>query len=40
MFGNKILDFNIDTSPFRNINNLLAGTGKSDLGETLLQKTL
>jgi len=36
MFGNKLLDFNEDTSPFNNFNKIFASTGKSDLGTILL----
>ena len=36
LFGTKSIDFNQDTSPFKHFNNLLAGTGRKDLGETLL----
>lgn len=39
MFGNKVLDFNDNTSPFLNFNNIFASTGKSDLGDLLLAKT-
>jgi len=40
LFGNKLLDFNEDTSPFKHFNNIFASTGKGDLGSILLQKTL
>lgn len=32
LFGNKLLDFNEDTSPFKHFNNIFASTGKGDLG--------
>jgi len=40
LFGNKLLDFNDDTSPFKQFNNIFASTGKGDLGSILLEKTL
>jgi hypothetical protein len=39
MFGNKVLDFNDNTSPFIQLNNIFASTGKSDLGDLLAAKT-
>lgn len=39
LYGNKILDFNEDASPFRSLNNILAGNGKQTLGNSLLNKT-
>jgi hypothetical protein len=39
LFGNKVLDFNDDTSPFNVLNNIFASTGKSDVGDLLLEKT-
>ena len=39
LYGNKVLDFNNDSSPFEHINSIFASTGKSNLGELLLSKT-
>lgn len=39
MFGNKILDFNDDVSPFKSLNNLLAGNGVQNLGSELISRT-
>ena len=34
-----MLDFNDDTSPFNVLNNIFASSGKSDVGDLLLEKT-
>ena len=39
LFGNKVLDFNDDSSPFKFFNNIFASTGKNDLGKLILDKT-
>jgi len=39
LYGNKILDFNDDISPFRSLNNILAGNGNHELGTELMKRT-
>ena len=39
LYGNKILDFNDDVSPFKNINNIFAGNGNQKLGTDLISRT-
>lgn len=39
MFGNKLLDFNNDTSPFAHIDNLFLSQGEKGLGMKLLSST-
>lgn len=39
LFGNKVIDLNEDTSPFKSFDNLFASTSRSDLGQMILSKT-
>ena len=39
LYANKILDFNDDISPFKDINNILAGSGNQKLGTELINRT-
>jgi len=39
LFGNKVIDFNDDTSPFKNISDILASSDEIDLGTKLLAQT-
>jgi len=42
VYGNKVLDFNETSSPFRRIERIFAGAGEKDAkryGEELLRKT-
>lgn len=39
LFGNKVIDFNDDTSPFKTISNIFASSTQTDLGNKLLQQT-
>lgn len=39
LYGNKIIDFNEDISPFKSLNNILSGNGNQSLGNTLISRT-
>jgi hypothetical protein len=39
LFGNKIIDLNDETSPFKELGNLFSSTGKTNLGGLLLSRT-
>lgn len=38
LYGNKMLDFNDDSSPFSHINQLFMSTGKANVGEQVLER--
>lgn len=38
LYGNKVLDFNDDSSPFNEFNKLFLSTGKNDIGDRILKR--